>query len=480
MNLKKKSVTSVFWSGAETVLRQGLQTAVAIVLARLLTPEEFGTIALLYLFVGVATIFIDGGFSAALIQRQHVTHTDESTVFWFNLMMGILVAVLLCLSAPWVASFYGVPLLIPLIAVLAVSLIINALGSIHLALLFKRLDFKTPLKVSTTATIISGAVAIIMAANGYGVWALAFQTVTASVVTTGMLWLLSAWRPSLAFSMHSARKLFAFGGFLMVSGLLDVFYNRISSLLLGKMYGVRELGFYSRAENTQKIPVNVLSHTFARVAFPIFSKVADDKEKLKKGVRSALQFMMFINIPVMLGLMVTANSVIVVVFGEKWLPMVPILQVLCIVGLLWPLHVINLEALKAQGFSHLFFRIEVIKTIIGVLLLILGVQFGVMGVAWSQVVVGIIAFFINAHYSKLHLGYSAFCQIKDFYVILLISIVVAGILYVFGGVVNITPGLLLLLQTSIGFFIFFAVCWLFKIEVFIQMVSLIKSRGFNS
>ena len=300
-NLKKKSVSAVLWSGVEAVFKNGLQFIISIILARLILPDEFGTIALLYLFTGLTAVFIDSGFPSALVQRQNTTYSDECTVFWLNVILGVIASFSLWLASPLIAQFYNRPILVDLTGVLALSLLINSLGSIHNTLYLKDLNFKKLTIINATATGVSGVLSIGLALYGYGVWALAAQTLAASIVTTSVLWFASKWRPSFIFSKESMRNLFSFGSYLMLSSILDSIYMRLYTILLGKLYGVRDLAFYSRADRTQMLPVQILSGVLSRVAYPIFSSAAEDKEKLRRGVKLALEGMMLINIPVMMG-----------------------------------------------------------------------------------------------------------------------------------------------------------------------------------
>jgi teichuronic acid exporter len=481
--LKQKAISATLWSGADIFLRQGLQFIIAVILARILSPEEFGTIALLYLFVGLAGVFVDSGFSAALIQSQDVTHIDESTVFWFNLSMGALMAVILLMLAPWIAAFYKLPVLIPLTGVLALNLFISALGSIHGTLLTKRLDFKTPMKISAIAATISGGLGIVLAWEGYGVWALAVQTLSATLLTTALLWIFNKWRPAFEFSLVSARRFFRFGGYLLMSAILDVAYNRIYTLLIGKFFGVRELGFYNRADGIKQLPVGALTGILSRVALPIFSAAADDKERLRRGVRYALRGMMLINAPMMLGVMATAEPLVHILFGPKWLPAVPILQVLCLGSIMWPLHVINLNVLTAQGHSHLFFRLEVIKKLLGTVLLIGGTAYGVMGIAWSQVIFGFLAFVINAHYTRIHIAYGAWQQVMDFLPSLLLSAVMAAMVYWLGENLALPIVAIFLMQIAAGVIIFLLGCHVLQFSAYLEAITVMKrfnlDRGAN-
>lgn len=475
MSLKKKSVLATLWSGLDIFMRQGLQFVVTIFLARLLSPEDFGTIALLYLFTGVASIFIDSGLSAALVNRQDITHKDESTVFWFSLIVSIIACVAFWNSASWIARFFNVEVLVPLVKLLSLNFVLNALGATHTALLSKELNFQMPMKIGLISSVISGAVAISLALGGAGVWALAFQMVTANLLNTVLLWFFNPWRPSLSFSFHSARRLFGFGGYLMLSGLLDVLYNRIFSLLIGKFYGVGQLGFYSRADNTKQIPVDVLSKTLARVAFPVFSAAAGDKEKLFRGVRTALIGLMFINIPMMLGLIAVAENLVVVVFGKKWLPCVEILEILSLSGVMWPLHVINLNVLKAQGHSNLFFKLEVIKKLFGFSILYVGFSYGIMGLAWGQVIFGFLAFFINAHYTGMHLNYGSKHQLADIFPIIILSLCMATVVSFLNNFVQLGNGLKLVVDIVVGVGFYFFGAWALKLrslEIFTDILGI--------
>ena len=478
--LRAKARTAVAWSGADILLRQGIQFGISIALARLLSPSQFGTVALLYLFVGIASTFVDAGFSSALIQGRDITHTDESTVFWFNLAVGGFFALGLWAIAPAIAGFYNQPVLKPLTGLMAFNVLFSALSSIHGTLLNKRLEFRSQMLAGVIATIASGVVAIVMAWYGFGVWALAVQTLTSSALMTVLLWTVNPWRPSFKFSRTSIQKLFGFGGYLFASSLLDTFYNRFYTLLLGKFYGVAELGFYTRADNTKQLPIGVLTGILSRVSLPIFSSVAADSAQLRRGVRLSLRMMMFLNIPIMIGLSAAAKPLVGALFGAQWMPAAPILQVLCLAGLFWPLHVINLDTLVAQGHTRLFFRLEIIKKLLGFFLLAIGTFYGVMGIAWSQVVFSVAAFLINAHYTQRFLGYGVVMQTKDCLPIVGTAIPMG--LIVLGASEFWTPQPLLALfgLSALGALSFLLLCKVFNLEVLRDAagVFLNKQRSF--
>lgn len=422
-SLKKKSVAALFWTVAELLIKQVFQFGVAVYLARLLSPQEFGTIALLFVFVGLANVFIEGGFASALVQKQDVTNTDENTVFWTNFIMAMVMTALLYFFASSIALYFDKPILKPLMNIVAVSVFISSLGSIQHTLLTKRLNFKIPMQSAVIAALVSGLAACLMAYEGYGVWALAWQGLIYSFVSVALLWILGPWRPSFIFSFQSLRTLFAFGGYIMLTSLIDQAYQKFYAVLIGKGHGAYDLGIYDRANNTQQIPAGILSMVIYRVAFPLFSAAASDKARLRRGMVLAIRFIMLINVPIMFGLMITADKVVPLLFGEQWLPSIPILQVLCFAGVLWPLHVINLNVLKSLGYSHLFFRIEIIKKIVGTIFIIIGFNYGLIGLAWSQVASGITSFWINSYYSKQFVDYGFLKQLRDIFPVIIISMV---------------------------------------------------------
>ncbi|MDR3499401.1 MAG: lipopolysaccharide biosynthesis protein [Parvibaculum sp.] len=410
---RKLAGNALIWSSVDNFMRRGVQFIVSVVLARLLAPEEFGTIALLYLFTGLASAFVDTGFSSALIQRQDVTREDESTVFWFNLSMGAVASLLLFLAAPHIADFYQVPILRPLTVVMALNIFVGSLGSIHGALLTKRLDFRTLTQVGALAGILSSGFAILLAWDGYGVWALAFQALSATVLATLFIWFLNPWRPTWTFKVASARKLFGFGGYMMGATLLGIVYDRAYTLLIGRIYGTSALGFYSRADTMMHQPADFLTSVLSSVSFPILSSVSNDKDRLRRATRQIVRTTMLINVPALIGLSAVAKPLTVVLLGPIWSPAAPILQVLCLAGAIWPLHIINLTVLMAQGHSQLFFRIEIVKRVLGLTVLSASVFFGVMGIAWGQVVFGVAAFGINSYYTRKYLDYGPIDQLLD-------------------------------------------------------------------
>lgn len=472
--LTRKTLAASFWSGADIAGRQGLQFIIGIVLARLLTPSEFGTIALLYFLVALARSLADSGLSTALIQRPDATPAEESTVFWFNAAAGLLMALLLCAGAPWFAAFYGIPALAGLTIALAANVFMTALGAIHITLLTKRTDFVTIMKASLISAAVSGGVAIVLAYRGFGVWALAAQAVTASAAHTIALWMLHRWRPAATFDLAALRRLWAFGGYVMIASLLEVLYSRGYLFLIGRYRGVQELGYYDRAEGTRRLPVNAMTAVFGRVMLPVFSAAASDSAMLRRGARQSVRALMFLMVPIMLALMASAEPLFETLFGRRWLPSVPMFQVLCLASALWPLHVVNLNVLLAQGHSRLYFRLQLVKMTSGILLLVAGIPWGVMGIAWSQVAAGIVAFAINAHYTRVHLDWGPLRQLADVVPIAAPAVTAAGAAFLFQRVVSGPPFVIAGAQLAVAIVGFLLLCAAFRVAILEEVWRLIR------
>ncbi|MBK7727673.1 MAG: lipopolysaccharide biosynthesis protein [Gammaproteobacteria bacterium] len=474
MMLKVRAVTATLWGGAELLLRQGVQFVAVMVLARLLTPSDFGVIAMLSIVVGIAGVLWDGGFSAALIQRQQVSHVDESTVFWCNLGVGALLALTLCGAAPFIADFYRLPILEPLTRVMALVVLFGALGAIHSTLLTRQLDFRTQAKVSVLASILSAVVAIALAWQGFGVWSLAAQSVVFAVTATALLWWLHRWRPALRCSRESLYRLSGFGGYHLGSSLLEVIYSRLYTLILGRLYGAHVLGLYNNAEVTKQMPVGFIGGLLARVALPMFSAVAGDVEMLRRGVQLSVRGLMLLSAPVLLGIVALAEPLVLLMFGRQWLASVPILRILCIAGLLYPLHAINLHALMAQGHSRLMFRLELAKKTIGILLIALGSMYGVMGIAWSQVAFSLIAFGINTRFTGRFLDFGAWAQLREFTPPLLAAILMACCVYGVSLYWAPSPAQELAGLTAMGVLVFLALVRIARLKAFYDVLAFLR------
>jgi len=463
--LHQKSTSAAKWSALDVFMRQGVQFFVSVVLARILAPEDFGVIAMLALFIGMASIFIDSGFSSALIQRQNTTLTDESTIFFFNLAMGAVVASLLCAAAPWIASYFKQSVLQYLTYAMAFNLFFGAFGSIHNTLLTKEMNFKVTAKVGLVASLLSGTLAIIMAYQGYGVWSLAGLTLVSGITTVLLLWLWHPWRPIWLFSIESLRSYFRFGGYQMAAALADVFSTNLYLIMIGKMYSVRDVGFYDRAQRTQQLPITLMMGIINRVAYSTFATVAEDKARLVRGLRQAQAISMFVNMPVLVGIIILAEPLVLTLFGAQWSSCVTILQVLALGGLLWPLHVLNLNILMAQGRTDLFFWITIFKKVVTISLTVAASFYGVMAIAWAQVAISIFAYFVNTHYTKELLGYSGWKQLSDLGMNFAAVIPMAVAVYFVRDTMQLLPLIELAVASVVGTVIYLLTCRLVCVEL---------------
>jgi O-antigen/teichoic acid export membrane protein len=409
----EKAARAGAWSALDVLMRQAVNFVVLMIMARLLTPADFGIVALVSFFAGISIVFVQGGLSQALIQRQQTTREEESAVFWWNLGGSALFAGFLILISPWVAAFYGYPIIQPLMIVAAAQIMFAALGAVQTALLTRALRFDRLTISGAVASVCSGAIGIGAALAGWGLWALAFQLASLALISSLVLWFVCDWRPVLHFRFSTIRSMFGFGIYLSLSSALDVLYTQGFALIIGKLHGVSDLGLYNRAHSTQALPSNILSSMVARTAFPLFSTRSEDDAALRRGVRMANSLAMIVNLPAMLGLAMLSDLVIVSLFGPQWRGSAPLLAILAIGGILLPLHVINLQVLLARAQSRRFFQLELIKKAVGLAFVLVGSIFGVTGLAWSMVLFGFVALPINASPVKEAIGYGPAAQLWD-------------------------------------------------------------------
>lgn len=424
--MKRQALRASLWSAGDALSRQGFQFAATLVLARLLSPADFGVAAMLAVFVALAGVLADGGFSTALTQRQDTDHADESTVFWCNLALGIALAVALACLGPALAMFFNEPRLTMFAVLVAVAVLAGACGSIHFALLTKKLDFRTQAIAGGIGAIASGAIAITLALQGAGIWALATQIVSMAAITTLLLWCLHPWRPARVFRWSSVRKLGSFGGYHLASQLMETVYIRLYTLLIGKGLGSVPLGHYAFAENTRQLPASLMNSLVARVALPLFSRAQNNQQLLRRGMQFSIRVMMLGYAPAMLALAALAEPIVALLYGPQWGPAVPLLQVLALAGLLHPLHMINLHTLMAQGHARLMFRLELAKKATGIIFMLVGLQYGVLGLACSQLTHSLLGLWINVYYSRQLLGYGMLAQLRDAYPPILCSTIIIG------------------------------------------------------
>lgn len=403
---------ATLWTILEFVISRALNIVFIAVLARLLTPEDFGTVALLAIFLGISSALIESGFGLALIQKQDITDEDISTAFWISFGAATGIALVLVFMAPAIALFFDLGVLVQLTYIMALTIWVSGFGIVSRALLVKKLAFRKLALINVFALLISGSSSIYLAMSGLGVFTLAWQAFISALSISILFWILNDWRPKFFYSNYSAGRLFKFGGYMLASRLLDVIYTRGYTILIGKSYGVVELGQFNRAESIAHLATGLVAHPISQVAFPSFAKMNGDRALIRSGLKGAVRASMLINAVAMFSLAATARPFVLTLLGSQWESAVPILQVLCLSFVLMPMHILNLQALMALGRSDLFLLLELAKKIIGVAIIVYALRFGVMGIAWSFVIAGFIGFIINAWYSGILLNYGPLRQLN--------------------------------------------------------------------
>lgn len=468
-SLKSQTLGALFWSFIESAGLQGVRFVIGIVLARMLLPQQFGLIGMLTIFMAVAQTFLDSGFGAALIQKQDATQTDSCSIFYFNIAVGLAAAGLLYAAAPWIASFYNEPILTPITRALSLTIVINSFGLVQNAILTKQIKFKTLTKVSLIANVLSGIVGVTMAAYGFGVWSLVIQQISSALLATICLWFFCAWRPSLVFSFKSLRKMFVFGSRLLASGLLNQIFENIYLVVIGKIFSAKDLGFFSRAQTMGSLPANTLAGMVSRVTFPVFSTIQNNPTQLKSGLKKALTSLAFVNFPMMIGLALIARPLVLVLLTEKWVESIYYLQLICLLGLLYPLHVINLNLLQALARSDLFLRLEIIKKAMVVINIAVTWRWGIAAMIYGMIVMSAISYYLNSYYTGVLIGYSFREQLRDLAPYLIMAVLMGFAVYPAGLLPIQSPLFMVMVQILIGIITYACLCKLFKLTVFTEV-----------
>ena len=412
-SLKQKTVSGIMWSSLERFSVQGIQFIIQLIMARILLPSDYGLIGMLAIFLAISQSFIDSGFSNALIRKQNRSETDYATVFYFNIVVGLFFYLVLYLVSPLIARFYNEPLLTDLTRVVAITVFVNSLTIVQRAKFTIQVDFKTQAKAALIAAVISGVLGIWMAYAGYGVWALAIQSVVNAVISMILLWVYSKWIPARVFSYSSFKEMFSFGSKLLLSGLIDTTYKNIYTIVIGKKFAAQELGYYTRADQFAQFPSSNVTGIVGRVTFPILSSIQDDEPRLQSVYRKYLRLSAFLIFPLMMGLAALAQPLVHVLLTSKWDGVVVLLQILCFSCMLYPVHAINLNLLQVKGRSDLFLRLEIIKKILGVAILCLTIPLGVPAMCAGLIVSSLFSLFVNTYYTGKLIDIGFVKQLRD-------------------------------------------------------------------
>lgn len=473
-SLKDKTVKGTFWSAADAFLGQGVTFIVGLVLARILTPEEYGLIGIVSIFTTILLGFVDCGFGNALIRKQDANDDDYNTMFIVNMVMSILMYAVLFVSAPSISKFFERPQLVSLIRVTGLLLIIQAFSIVQNTILTKRIDFKTKTKASLISAISSGLLGIGFALAGFGVWSLVGQQVFRQILYSLCLWFFNRWWPSLRFSINSLHYMWGFGWKLMVSGFLDRLWTQLYQVVVGKFYNPAMLGQYTRAEQYSSIFSSNISSIVQRVSYPVLSTVQDDKERMIKGYRKIIKTTMFVTAIIMISMAAVAEPLIYCLIGPQWQIAATFLPLICLNLSFYPLNAINLNMLQVQGRTDIFLYLEIIKKTLAVGPICLGIFVDIYWMLISSIILGFICFFLNSYYTGKSLGYTPWAQLRDiapgYGIAFLMALTVFFLKYL-----PLSYWIVLPMQVLLGAMVFVVICIVLRIPEYFELKDIVIS-----
>ena len=467
-------ISNFIWRFAERCGAQLVTFIVSIVLARILAPEDYGTIALVTVFTTILQVFVDSGLGTALIQKKNADDLDFSSVFYFNFVVCLVLYAAMFMAAPVIAKFYGDVTLTPIIRVISLTIVISGVKGIQQAYVSKNMLFKRFFFSTIGGTIFSAFIGIGLAKAGYGVWALVAQQLSNATVDTVILWITVRWRPRKNFSWERLKGLLSFGWKLLESSLLDTCYNNLRNLIIGKMYSPSDLAFYNQGDKFPKLIVTNINTSIDSVLLPTMSSAQDDRERVKNMTRRAIKTSTYVMAPLMMGLAFCATPIVKLVLTDKWLPCVPFLRIFCITYMFWPVHTANLNAINAMGRSDWFLRLEIIKKIMGMAILLSTMWFGVMAMAYSLLLSSVLSQIINSWPNRKLLGYGYLEQVRDFAPGILLAVAMGICVYLIG-YISLPTIVTLGIQILAGATFYIGISAILKLEEFEYLLGMIKS-----
>lgn len=470
-----KVFSNFIWRFAERCGAQLVTFIVSIVLARILTPSDYGTIALVTVFTTILQVFIDSGLSTALIQKKDADDLDFSSVFYFNFVICIILYLIMFVSAPFIADFYKDSSLVSIVRVISLTLVISGVKGVQQSYVSRHMLFKRFFFSTLGGTIFSAVLGIIMAYAGFGVWAIVFQQLSNNAIDTLILWITVKWRPIKKFSWSRLKNLLSFGWKMLASSLLDTVYNNLRNMIIGKLYTSADLAFYNQGDKFPKLIVTNINTSIDSVLLPTMSNEQDNHVRVKDMTRRAIKISTYIMAPLMIGLAFCAKPIVQIVLTDKWLPCVPYLQIFCISYLFWPIHTANLNAIKAMGRSDLFLKLEVIKKFIGMILLLITMNISVMAMAYSLLISGLISQVINSWPNRYLLKYSYIDQIKDILPNIVMALIM-GVFVYFINYLNLSVLVSLMIQIILGGIIYLVLSIFTKNDSFTYLINILKNR----
>jgi len=469
------AIKSLAWKFLERCSTQGVSFVVTIILARLLSPTEYGTIALVTVFVVLGNVVVEGGFCAALVQKKDADNIDFSTIFFSSLLISIILYFALFFIAPLVANFYNQPILKPVLRVLSINLLFGAVNAVQLAYMQRNLQFKKTFYSSFIGGILSGIIGISMAYKGYGVWALVGYTLSLQFFIAIILWIVLKWRPDFVFSWIRFKHLFDFGWKVFMTNFVISIYLNIRSLVIGKLYTRELLGLFDRGQQISNLIITNINGTIQSVMFPIFSKEQEDRNRLRAMLRRSIKTSCFVVFPLMIGLIVAAKPLVLILLSEKWISIVPFIQIFALANMFLPIQYINMEAVKSLGQSGILLKLELIKKVLETVILLGTMFINVYVIAWGVLLYNLICFYINLYPNRKLINYGYKEQLKNILPELVASISMGILIYPIN-MLSLNAGLNLLLQVLGGTIVYLAICRIFKIESFYYICNVIKNK----
>ena len=473
-SLKQKTISGMIWSSLQRFGTMGISFVSNIVLARLLTPDDYGCIGMLMIFIAISNTFIDGGFGSALIQKKRPTPEDYSTIFYWNIFLGVALYAVLFFCAPLIADFYNIPLLTEVLRVQGIILVINALGIIQANQLRKQLKFKAIAQVALAASIFSVVVAIAMAYMGCGVWSLVAQQIVTSLVTTLLYWIYSSWRPTFVFSMKSFKELFGFGSFILLSNLTNTFCSNLNGLLIGKFFSASSMGYFTQSKKLEDVFSTSIEAVVLQVTYPVLVEVKDNYEKLKNVLKQFNSLLLYIVAPLMLLLNLFAAPIIELLLGEQWLPATPYLEILAFQGIAVSLQGVNYNAIASIGHSKELFKSTIVKRCVSIALLVVGMYLGgVKGILWGMTISSYFICFYNSILVHKFIGYTLSKQFTDLLLIVIINAVSITLAYMTKFILQ--EGVMLHITTFVIFaFAYILLSFMLKISTIAHVKELVN------
>lgn len=427
--LKQKTISSILWSLVQRFGVMIISFCANLVLARLLTPDDYGVIGMLLIFISVSNTFIDGGFGTALIQKKEPTQEDYSTIFFWNIFISVILTSILYISSPLISEFYRLPLLSDVLKVMGTVLVINAFSVVQTNILQKKFEFKKLATINIIANIAASILAIVLALRGFGVWSLVFRYLSCSLVISIILWITTKWKPMLTFKFKSFRTLGKFGGMVLLANLVETIYTEFQGLVIGRAFSAKDLGYYTQAKRLEEIPTLGISSAVNQASFPMYARLQDNKVALSLAVRKYVRALSLLVIPLYFLFILVAEPLITILFTEKWIESVDLFKILCLVGMIYPINTVNTNVIKSLGKGKLYFNLQLCKRVLGIALILFSVRYGLSAMMWSLVITSYIIFIVNAIFSDKLIGYSFIRQIGDAFMPFAISIIILCLVY---------------------------------------------------